>query len=326
MTTPGRLLDFFSLEASEYLARLEAMANRRSLESSEAAQFAAAARGLRGSATMAKAGELARLAAAVERIASGIVQGVTTWEPEVQRALVGAVEDLKVLVRSVRSWGAEQDARVEEAVGRLGRYGPAREERKEDVILPISQLFYNDDGQHIVYVAPNPRTHWANSSSVNRAAGSDPARCRRKSRTFPLFARSPSLRPRQRRHRAPDAAARSELKGCSELQPRHHALTRDPKLRAAAERRAGSNSATIVSRTARDRARRRDSSRTQEERNSADTGAGGRARRSGRARLGRVAVASAVAGRARGSAERGADLLDAARNLANRSRTHAFPS
>ena len=160
MTTPGRLLDFFSLEASEYLARLEAMANKQALESSEAAQFAAAARGLRGSATMAKAGELARLAAGVERIASGIVQGVTTWEPEMQRALVGAVEDLKLLVRSVRSWGAEQDARVEEAVRRLGRYGPAREERKEDVILPISQLFYNDGGQHIVYVAPNPRTHY----------------------------------------------------------------------------------------------------------------------------------------------------------------------
>jgi chemotaxis protein histidine kinase CheA len=160
MTTPGRLLDFFSLEASEYLARLEAMANKQALESSEAAQFAAAARGLRGSATMAKAGELARLAAGVERIASGIVQGVTTWEPEVQRALVGAVEDLKLLVRSIRSWGADQDARVEEAVRRLGRYGPAREDRKEDVILPISQLFYNDDGQHIVYVAPNPRTHY----------------------------------------------------------------------------------------------------------------------------------------------------------------------
>ena len=160
MTTPGRLLDFFSLEASEYLARLEAMANKQALESSEAAQFAAAARGLRGSATMAKAGELARLAAGVERIASGVVQGVTTWEPEIQRALVGAVEDLKLLVRSVRSWGADQDARVEDAVRRLGRYGPAREERKEDVILPISQLFYNDDGQHIVYVAPNPRTHY----------------------------------------------------------------------------------------------------------------------------------------------------------------------
>lgn len=160
MTTPGRLLDFFSLEASEYLARLEAMATKQGMQSSEAAQFAAAARGLRGSATMAKASELARLAASVERIASGIVQGATSWEPEVQRAVVAAVEDLKLLVRSVRTWGAEQDARVEESVRRLSRYGPAREERKEDVIVPVSQLFYNDDDQHIVYVAPNPRTHY----------------------------------------------------------------------------------------------------------------------------------------------------------------------
>jgi chemotaxis protein histidine kinase CheA len=160
MTTPGRLLDFFSLEASEYLARLEAMANKEGLQSSEAAQFAAAARGLRGSATMAKAGDLARLAASVERIASGVVQGVTSWEPEIQRAVVGAVEDLKLLVRSVRTWGAEQNARVEESVQRLARYGPAREERKEDVIVPVSQLFYNDDGQHVVFVAPNPRTHY----------------------------------------------------------------------------------------------------------------------------------------------------------------------
>jgi chemotaxis protein histidine kinase CheA len=160
MTTPGRLLDFFSLEASEYLARLEAMASKEGLQSSEAAQFAAAARGLRGSATMAKAAGLASLAASVERIASGVVQGATSWEPEIQRALVGAVEDLKLLVRSVRGWGSEQDTRVEEAVKRLARFGPAREERKEDVIVPVSQLFYNDDGQHIVYVAPNPRTHY----------------------------------------------------------------------------------------------------------------------------------------------------------------------
>ena len=160
MTTPGRLLDFFSLEASEYLARLEAMATKQGMQSSDATQFAAAARGLRGSATMAKAGQLARLAASVERIASGIVQGATTWEPEIQRGVVGAVEDLKLLVRSVRNWGAEQDARVEESVRRLARFAPAREERNEDVIVPISQLFYNDDGQHIVYVAPNPRTHY----------------------------------------------------------------------------------------------------------------------------------------------------------------------
>ena len=40
------------------------------------------------------------------------------------------------------------------------RYAPAREERRDEVIVPISQLFYNDDGQHIVYVAPNPKTHY----------------------------------------------------------------------------------------------------------------------------------------------------------------------
>ena len=109
---------------------------------------------------MAKAGGLARLATSVERIASAVVQGAISWEPELQRSLVGAIEDLKLLVRSVREWGAEQDSRVEESLGRLTRYAPAREERREDLILPISQLFYNDDGPHIVYVAPNAKTHY----------------------------------------------------------------------------------------------------------------------------------------------------------------------
>ncbi len=160
MTTPGRLLDFFSLEASEYLMRLESIVTKSGMESSDATQFAAAARGLRGSATMAKASGVAQLATTVERIASGLVQGATAWEPELQRSLVSAIDELKLLVRSVRQWGADQDARVQDTVQRLARYGPAREERKDDVILPISQLFYNDDGPHVVYVAPNPKTHY----------------------------------------------------------------------------------------------------------------------------------------------------------------------
>jgi chemotaxis protein histidine kinase CheA len=160
MTTPGRLLDFFTLEAGEYLTRLESLAMQTSMEKADATRFTAAARGLRGSATMAKAGEFARLANSVERIAVGVVQGAVSWEPELQRSLVGAIEDLKLLVRSVRSWGAEQDARVEQSLSRLARYAPAREERRDDVILPISQLFHDDEGPHIVYVAPNARTHY----------------------------------------------------------------------------------------------------------------------------------------------------------------------
>jgi chemotaxis protein histidine kinase CheA len=160
MTLPGRLLDFFSLEASEYLTRLESLAAKNGMEPSDATQFAAAARGLRGSATMAKAGGIVQLAMTVERIGSGVVHGATKWEPELQRALVGAIEDLKLLVRSVRAWGADQDARVEDNLRRLARFAPARKERTEDLIIPISQLFYNDDGQHIVYVAPNPKTNY----------------------------------------------------------------------------------------------------------------------------------------------------------------------
>jgi chemotaxis protein histidine kinase CheA len=160
MTLPGRLLDFFSLEASEYLTRLESLAAKNGMEPSDAVQFAAAARGLRGSATMAKAGGIVQVAMTVERIGSGVVHGSTRWEPELQRALVGAVEDLKLLVRSVRTWGAEQDTRVEESLRRLARFAPARKERTDELIIPISQLFYNDDGQHIVYVAPNPKTHY----------------------------------------------------------------------------------------------------------------------------------------------------------------------
>jgi len=157
---PGRLLDFFSLEASEYLTRLESLAAKKGMEPSDATQFAAAARGLRGSATMAKAGGIVQVAMTVERIGSGIVHGATTWEPELQRALIGVIEDLKLLVRSVRTWGVDQDARVEESLRRLARFAPARKEQTEDLIIPISQLFFNDDGQHIIYVAPNPKTHY----------------------------------------------------------------------------------------------------------------------------------------------------------------------
>jgi len=160
MTTPGRLLDFFTLEAGEYLTRLESLVTRQGMQPSDATQFAAAARGLRGSATMAKATGVSRLATTVERIATGVVQGGTAWEPELQRSLVGAVEDLKLLVRSVRHWGAEQDARVEEGLKRLARYAPLREERKDKVIVPISELFFSDNGQHIIYVAPTPKTHY----------------------------------------------------------------------------------------------------------------------------------------------------------------------
>ncbi|MEO7823748.1 MAG: hypothetical protein ABIS15_09120 [Gemmatimonadaceae bacterium] len=160
MTTPPRLLDFFILEAGDYLLRLETLVTQQGLQPSDAVAFAVAARGLRGSATMAKATGISSLATTVERIATAVAQGKAAWEPELQRALVGAIEDLKVLVHGVRNWSTEQESRAAEAVSRLARYAPARIERSEDIVLPISHLFFNDNGQHIVEVAANSRTHY----------------------------------------------------------------------------------------------------------------------------------------------------------------------
>jgi chemotaxis protein histidine kinase CheA len=160
MATPARLLDFFILEAGDYLLRLETLVTQKAMQAADAAQFAAAARGLRGSATMAKATGVSSLATTVERIANAVVQGATTWEPELQRALVGAIEDLKVMVHGVREWGSEQETRAQQALSRLARYAPAHIEKTEDVIVPISHLFFNDSGQHIVHVAASPKTHY----------------------------------------------------------------------------------------------------------------------------------------------------------------------
>lgn len=160
MATPARLLDFFILEAGDYLLRLETLVTQKGMQAADAAQFAAAARGLRGSATMAKATGVSSLATTVERIANAVVQGATAWEPELQRALVGAIEDLKVMVHGVREWGTEQETRVQQALSRLARYAPAYVEKTEDVIVPISQLFFNDNGPHIVHVAASPKTHY----------------------------------------------------------------------------------------------------------------------------------------------------------------------
>jgi chemotaxis protein histidine kinase CheA len=160
MATPARLLDFFILEAGDYLLRLETILTQRGMQPADAAQFAAAARGLRGSATMAKASGVSSLASTVERIANAVVQGATKWEPELQRALVGAVEDLKMMVHGVREWGSEQESRAQEALSRLARYAPPQVDKSADVIMPISQLFFNDNGQHIVHVAANPKTHY----------------------------------------------------------------------------------------------------------------------------------------------------------------------
>ena len=117
MTAPG-LLDFFVLEASEYLEQLDGLiAGGGRMPDLEAVQRSA--RGLRGSATMAKVAPFAELAAAVERVARAVRDGSHGWDATVGGALVGAVDELKILLHHARSWSDAETARARSRASEL---------------------------------------------------------------------------------------------------------------------------------------------------------------------------------------------------------------
>lgn len=155
MTTPSRLLDFFTLEAAEYLSRIEAAIAG---ETTDVAALHAGARGLRGSATMARSTPIANIAGRLETIAAKISSRELELSYPLQRLIAATSETLNTLVRSVRSWTSAQNEMARRALDELDTYAPGGDSEPEDVIVPISQLFYSDAGPHILEVASTART------------------------------------------------------------------------------------------------------------------------------------------------------------------------
>jgi HPt (histidine-containing phosphotransfer) domain-containing protein len=81
MTAPSGILDFFVLEASEYIEQLDGLVLSGGPSGPNAEAFQRAARALRGSATMARLGAFADLAAALERAARSLRDGSLRWSP-----------------------------------------------------------------------------------------------------------------------------------------------------------------------------------------------------------------------------------------------------
>ncbi|HEX7977659.1 MAG TPA: Hpt domain-containing protein [Gemmatimonadaceae bacterium] len=126
MTAPAGFLDFFVLEASEYIEQLDALMLSAGGSGPELEPLQRAARALRGSATMAKLPAFAEMASGIERVAHGLRGGVTQWEPALAGALVATIDDCKLLLRNVRAWGPADDARSRARIEELSRYAPAR--------------------------------------------------------------------------------------------------------------------------------------------------------------------------------------------------------
>jgi len=106
------LLDFYVVEATEYVDRIDALVTRAGNSAPDGQSLVSAARALRGSSTMAKAEGMATLALALEHVARGVRDGTVTWTPAVQGALVSAVDDLRILLRNLRVWGPNEQTRA----------------------------------------------------------------------------------------------------------------------------------------------------------------------------------------------------------------------
>ena len=120
-TTPS-FLDFFVLEAGEYVEQLDGLLLGAGTGAPDAEAWQRTARALRGSATMAKLAMFAELASTLESLGRALKQGSLAFDPALKGALTGAVDDLKILVRAARAWTSREDQLAMKRIGELSQF------------------------------------------------------------------------------------------------------------------------------------------------------------------------------------------------------------
>ena len=127
-------MDFFALEAGEYLERLGAIVTQDGGPQQD--EFVRFARALRGSALMASQADFATAAGGLEAIARAYRDGSLSWDAAAQERAAQGVEALKELLRKAATWSqaetqnARRLARDLEQVA--GQPGPATYRRSTD--------------------------------------------------------------------------------------------------------------------------------------------------------------------------------------------------
>jgi len=106
------LLDFFILEAGDYLERLDALVAHAGQGAPSAAELLTEARALRGAAIMAKQEPIATVAAGLVRLTKALHDEQLTWDAALRGTTISTIDDLKILVRRVRTWSADDDLRA----------------------------------------------------------------------------------------------------------------------------------------------------------------------------------------------------------------------
>lgn len=124
MTSPVGLLDFFILEANDSIDRLDGAISGAATRAPDVDLVLRHARTLRGSSTMARQNGIAEVAGGVERVARALRDGEVAWSQGLHAALVAAIDDLKLLLRSVRNWSTADERRAHSRTAELARLAP----------------------------------------------------------------------------------------------------------------------------------------------------------------------------------------------------------
>ena len=112
MSSSSRVLDYFVVEASECIERLDSLLAAGAARAPDPDALLRTIKALRGSATMAHQQMLADLAAAAERVARGVRDGRAPWGVSMHATLVATIDDFRILLRDVRSWSAADAERA----------------------------------------------------------------------------------------------------------------------------------------------------------------------------------------------------------------------
>ena len=115
------MLDFFVLEASEYLERLDALAQTPAGPFPNADEFVRIVRAWRGGALMASQQPMARAAQGLEAAGRALKDGRVAWDERVRGEITRAVDDCKKHLHRIRTPAPEDAARAEEIGAGLER-------------------------------------------------------------------------------------------------------------------------------------------------------------------------------------------------------------
>ncbi len=153
-----RLNEFFAREAADYLAELNILL--RAPGTLKPDDFVRLATGIRGSVQMAEADRVVVLAEALEGAARSVARRDIDWTNDIRELTLRTVGDLQELVSALLRWGGREDDRLRAALSRWEGAGVVRAGQRPEEgdgghggdgrIIPISELFYDDAGPHIL--------------------------------------------------------------------------------------------------------------------------------------------------------------------------------